>query len=50
MKTCIEDVAFNMWNGQEDSLEFADWYLGQFPAFGNYWGVEDLAEALRDRL
>ena len=46
----IEDVAFELWNGEDDVSSFAEKFLYDYPGFGELWDAETLAKALEDRV
>ena len=50
MKQCIEDVAFHIWDGEQNVDKFAIWFLCEFPAFQEYWLSSELAKALLNRV
>lgn len=50
MKTTIEDVAFNMWNGENDARVFVTSFFMQYSEFEKYWNATELAKRLNERL
>jgi len=51
LKTSIEDVAFNMWNGEVDNIkDFVIIFFNKYPGFESYYSTGELEKALSERL